>query len=499
MTTLTPEETPQRPVDSEPEDEEMDDAPAAETPPPEEEQELDEDEPEEGENEEHVEDEEAATPSKPTRSSQSSRRKSKGGRSKPKPKARATPAKEPSEDGNEASDTPAVKKRGGFRGHRGAGRWGNKRATSNRQAQVPVDDDGNVLNVVNDEVELEEDAEGEEKINKDGELQSGREYRVRTFTLLGRGKRLYMLSTEPARCIGFRDSYLFFQKHKHLHKIIVDEEAKKDLIDRDIIPHSYKGRSIGVVTARSVFREFGAKIIIGGKKITDDYKVQEARDREDVEGDLAVPDDYIPKPGDQYNRNQYVAWHGASSVYHNNLPTVPATTGKPADLKKKRNFVTYENWMLEHAREASRFNSGLKAIRDSNNDGVYDIHTNIMQFPSNLQPTHARWQQVHDEEPVDTLSSRFAKLEPVYTKNFRIHDLWLESAPSTNMALPGLSTAGPKLASIPTDILDELPSDCRQAFDQAAVQEMQWRSQWLNESEDGQRAHILSSVDWFPK
>jgi len=36
---------------------------------------------------------------------------------------------------------------------------------------------------------------------------------------------LYMLSTEPARCIGFRDSYLFFQKHKLLYKIIIDHHT----------------------------------------------------------------------------------------------------------------------------------------------------------------------------------------------------------------------------------------------------------------------------------
>ena len=41
-----------------------------------------------------------------------------------------------------------------------------------------------------------------------------------------------------------------------LHKVIVEEDEKRDLIDREVIPHSYKGRAIGVVTARSVFREF---------------------------------------------------------------------------------------------------------------------------------------------------------------------------------------------------------------------------------------------------
>lgn len=218
--------------------------------------------------------------------------------------------------------------------------------------QAPIDVDGNVLQIVGDEVDLPEDAEGEKKVDKNGHLLGGREYRVRTFTILGRGKRLYMLSTEPARCIGFRDSYLFFQKHPKLYKIIIDDDEKRDLIERDLIPHSYKGRAIGVVTARSVFREFGARIVIGGKKIIDDYDVQAGRERGDVEGELAVPEDRLPPPGEPYNRNQYVAWHGASAVYHTSVPSVPLQGGKALDGKRRKIVVTSDNWMLEHAREA---------------------------------------------------------------------------------------------------------------------------------------------------
>lgn len=208
------------------------------------------------------------------------------------------------------------------------------------------------MNVVNDEVDLPEDPEGETKVDKLGHLQGGREYRVRTFTIRNRGDRLYMLSTEPARCIGFRDSYLFFQKHKLLFKIIIEDDEKYDLIDRKIIPHSYKGRAIGVVSARSVFREFGAKIVIGGRKVTDDYATKEARERGDIEGEIAVPDDVLPKSGEEYDRNRYVAWHGASAVYHSGVPSVPMPAGKVVDGKKKKVVVTNDNWMLEHARAA---------------------------------------------------------------------------------------------------------------------------------------------------
>lgn len=245
--------------------------------------------------------------------------------------------------------TPAKRRRG--RPAASGGRWGRNRGPSH-VSQVPLDKEGNVLDIVNDEVALPDDPEGETKVDKNGNLLGGREYRVRTFTILNRGERHYMLSTEPARCIGFRDSYLFFQKHKLLFKIIIDDEAKRDLIKRDIIPHSYKGRAIGVVTARSVFREFGAKIVVGGRKIVDDYNVKEARERGDVEGELAVPEDKLPAPGEPYNKNQYVAWHGASSVYHTGAPSVPVQIGKVVDPKKRKVTVTGDNWMIEHAREA---------------------------------------------------------------------------------------------------------------------------------------------------
>lgn len=251
------------------------------------------------------------------------------------------------------SEAGTPRKRGGWRGRGfGGGRWGKTRGGPSHVTQVPLDKDGNMANVKNDEIELPLDEEGETKVNENGYLQGGREYRVRTFKIEDKGERLYMLSTEPARCVGFRDSYLFFQKHRLLYKIILAEEAKKDLIERSIIPHSYKGRAIGVVTARSVFREFGARIIIGGKKVTDDYQVQEARTRGEVEGELANPDDRVPGGGEEYDRNKYVAWHGASAVYHTGAPTVPVPSGKGMDGKKRKTIVTGTNWMFEHAREA---------------------------------------------------------------------------------------------------------------------------------------------------
>ena len=251
---------------------------------------------------------------------------------------------------NDGVDTPQRRKRGRPAGFGGRGR-GRGLQVYDGPKMAKIDKEGTLAEVQDDEVILPEDEEGEEKVDKLGNLQGGRDYRVRVFTVKNRGKRLYMLSTEPARCCGFRDSYLFFAKHMKLYKVIVDDDEKQDLISRDLIPHSYKGRSIGVVTARSVFREFGSRIVIGGKRITDDYYVQQARDEGAVEGELADPHDVIPADGKEYNKNQYVAWHGASQVYHTGMPTVPSAAGKPVPGKRKVQ-ITSANWQLEHARAA---------------------------------------------------------------------------------------------------------------------------------------------------
>ncbi|KAF2453324.1 chromatin remodelling complex Rsc7/Swp82 subunit-domain-containing protein [Lineolata rhizophorae] len=412
---------------------------------------------------------------------------------------------------------------GSTRGGRG-GRGGSSQVT-----RVPIDKEGNMMDVVNDEVALPEDPEGETKVDKNGNLLGGRDYRVRVFTITGRGERLYMLSTEPARCTGFRDSYLFFTKHMQLHKIIIDESEKYDLINRDIIPHSYKGRAIGVVTARSVFREFGARIVIGGRKVIDDYQVAAAKAR-GGEGELADPDDHLPPPGEPYNKNQYVAWHGASAVYHTGQPSVPTQVGK-APVKRKVN-ITSNNWMYEHSLAASRFNSQLAAFRRETMDGVYNPHTNQMHYPEITQPTHARWEEVpppeeakepnglpngvtngaqshltngitssvtNGEHPnansaVGSPSATKTIFEPVpgvISRNFLITDTCMQSAPINNIGRSGL-------ADVPLEVADCLPPQCRAAFEQAKAREIEWNEQWKSETEAGCRGKLKIGLTGHP-
>lgn len=270
-----------------------------------------------------------------------------------------------------------------------------------------VDDNGKKYDLIDEEYNLTEDEEGETKITKNGELQGGRQFRVRTFTVKGRGPRLYMLSTEPARCMGFRDSYLLFQKHRLLHKVVLNQDEKFDLIDRDIIPHSYKGRVIGLVTARSIYREFGAKIVVGGRYVTDDYYGERVKKMGHyTEGELAEPEDTINRGGN-YNQNQFVAWHGASNIYHQSTAQVYQPHYESLELKSMRalksaNLVNEENWMFKHAEAARDFETTLLAGRQVVSRGFKDTYTGITMIPELTQSTKVGYQKVVDPESQHT-------------------------------------------------------------------------------------------------
>ncbi|KTW27003.1 hypothetical protein T552_02495 [Pneumocystis carinii B80] len=127
-------------------------------------------------------------------------------------------------------------------------------------------------------LDIEVDSLGEEKVDRNGYLKGGRKYNGKTFEVVGHGKRLFMLGTEVARIMNYRDSYLLFLKNKTLRKIMISQEEKYDLISKEIIPYSYRSRQIAIVSARSVFRRFGSRVIVSGKRGKDDYFEQMAKD-----------------------------------------------------------------------------------------------------------------------------------------------------------------------------------------------------------------------------
>ena len=130
------------------------------------------------------------------------------------------------------------------------------------------------------------DEAGEKKISPTGQLLDGREYRCRTFLVSGRRENLYMLATECAQALGY-NSDLLFNINKSLYKIMTNQSEKDNLIDQGILTYQYRSRPIAIVTAKSMFRQFGSRLVCDGHRIRDDYWEAMARRQGFTEQDLA--------------------------------------------------------------------------------------------------------------------------------------------------------------------------------------------------------------------
>ena len=133
----------------------------------------------------------------------------------------------------------------------------------------------------------EHDEAGEKKVSLTGHPLDGRQYKCRTFYVPNRGEKLFMLATECARVLNYRDSYLLFNKNRSLYKIIATQPEKDDLISQEILPYSYRSRQIAIVTAKSMFRQFGSRVIQDGRRVRDDYWEAKARKQGFTEEDAA--------------------------------------------------------------------------------------------------------------------------------------------------------------------------------------------------------------------
>lgn len=96
-----------------------------------------------------------------------------------------------------------------------------------------------------------------------------------------------MLAIECARLLGYRDSYMLFNKNRSLYKINATQAEKDILIYQAILPSSVRSRPITIVTAKSMFRQFGARVIKDGKRVQDDYWEARARKQGFTERDRA--------------------------------------------------------------------------------------------------------------------------------------------------------------------------------------------------------------------
>ncbi|KAG0050444.1 hypothetical protein BGZ83_004793 [Gryganskiella cystojenkinii] len=224
---------------------------------------------------------------------------------------------------------------------------------------------------------------GEAKITKDGELLGGREFKCRSFKLPDRGNRVYMLSMDPARVLGFRDSYLFFLKNPQLVRVITTVDERQWMIENGILMANFKSKAIAVVTARSIFKLFGSKIIKGGRARVDDYFENSVEDGEDSDASsLTGSGNTAP---------------GSTTGGHTEEGTPVATSMKrkyrATAQEERTTHVTDLNWQYESAMAVRTLNSQLRDLRKENSKFL-DPHTNTEHGPSFLQPSRCEVREV---------------------------------------------------------------------------------------------------------
>ncbi|KAG9327654.1 hypothetical protein KVV02_006358 [Mortierella alpina] len=247
--------------------------------------------------------------------------------------------------------------------------------SGDKNASEPKEDDESAEDVEEIEGEIEE--AGEAKITKDGELLGGREYKCRSFKMPTRGERVYMLSMDPARVLGFRDSYLFFLKNPQLVRVNTTVEERTWMIERGMLMANFKSKLIAVVTARSIFKSFGHRIIKKGKNRIDDYYESLAAEDDPAEDS---DDDGTSRTDDgrsQVNGNAEDKQGGYLGKRKHTLLQSDESTRQVTDL----------NWLYESALAVRALNAQLQVLRKEN-PKFMDPHTNIEQLPASTQPTH---------------------------------------------------------------------------------------------------------------
>lgn len=101
------------------------------------------------------------------------------------------------------------------------------------------------------------------------------------------------------------------------------------------------------------------------------------------------------------------------------------------------------------------------------------------------------------------LSDNFSPVSDVIARNFLVTDTYFENPPLPNMGVPGpdgdVEDLGPNgLSTVSQDLLEELPEECRAAFEEAQEAELGWKRKWGHEQRDGARGKLRIGFNGFP-
>ncbi|KAI0372528.1 hypothetical protein BV20DRAFT_939758 [Pilatotrama ljubarskyi] len=165
---------------------------------------------------------------------------------------------------------------------------------------------GKIYIMDGDEYVTEDDPKGDTKIDKNGNLLGGRRFKAQTFVLPNRHpERKYMLAIDAARTSGFRDSLYYFRRNPLALKLNATQWEKEHLIEQGKLGSHLKTRSVTLVTARSAFKLHGAKMLVDGRWVVDDYYEDKALEEITAKG--LKPGDLVGELQDPTNAASEVA------------------------------------------------------------------------------------------------------------------------------------------------------------------------------------------------
>ncbi|RSH87287.1 hypothetical protein EHS25_003196 [Saitozyma podzolica] len=248
---------------------------------------------------------------------------------------------------------------------------------------------GKEYTVGDDELVLPDDPKGDTKVDAEGRLLGGREYKLVTFTSPTRRNpnRVYALTIDAARACGYTDSLAFLRRCPQVLKLGCNPDERQMLIDIGRVTGNLKHRMVTMVAVRNVFKLMGARVIKGGKWVTDDYYEDESLVKCAENGftpyTQAVDDDIIANAISQmqpqgrppaHDREPAKSSFSLAPFYTLGGPTTHFA-GNGADpwseagwgnkrAKLRGQGVSEEDWMLRTAEETRKVDGQLREYRE---------------------------------------------------------------------------------------------------------------------------------------
>jgi hypothetical protein len=254
-----------------------------------------------------------------------------------------------------------------------------------------------------------------------------------------------MFSKDPAALLNFRDSFVFIKKNPKLVKVYITDDEKSYLVETNKLRSTFRTREVSVVSARSVFKVFGHRVVKKGRRGRDDYYFTGDYDENepipDSDDDLQQQQQQHQHQHPQLQQQQplllqqqqrleadkllgatgsatgWPSMHQAAlttNMLQPSLVTVGSVDGQslvtatqqsslvgdgsdlttttikqinvPISLKPTLEPLNTYNWLHHTAVSVRDFGAQLHAYR-KNNVTFYDLHTNVYQLPCTQQTT----------------------------------------------------------------------------------------------------------------